>query len=198
MTAADSVYLGDRVGRRHFDHQIAIHESGHCVAGVLLDMSVEGCSIKFIDGHFGATWSNSADLEPSTSVQSICSQLKPLMAGALHSELEEAHAHVCMWLAGTIAEDTCGGELLPNTGHDLDAARAVAGLIVREIADIDAYVTFARQQTRELLSAYAGSVIGIADALLEFRTINRAQIAEIMEQTSAPNNHSHPDKESSS
>ena len=169
----------DRKVGRHFGYRTSVHEAGHCVAGVLLDMSIEGCSIEFIDGHHGRTWSNGADLEPETSAESICSALKPLMAGALHSELEEAHAHVCMWLAGAVAEEVFCGELLPGTGHDLQAARSVAALICREVADVDAYITFARAQTRKLLSVHAG-VVGIADALLEFRTLNRFQIEEII------------------
>ena len=76
MTVDPVVPLCGKVGRP-FAHRVAWHEAGHCVCGVLLEMSVEGCSIEFIDGHFGATWSNSADLEPATSVENICSALKP-------------------------------------------------------------------------------------------------------------------------
>jgi hypothetical protein len=170
-----------KVGRP-FEHRVAAHEAGHVVACYML-LSVEGSTINFINGHHGYTWSNVADLEPNTeTVQSICSQLALLMPGALHSELEEAHAHVCAWLAGVTAEELFCGELLPGTTHDLNSARAVATLIVREIADSDAYIDLARAETRALLLDHAAAVLAIAAALIRHRTINRSQIAEIMKQ----------------
>jgi hypothetical protein len=177
MTAADSV-SDDRVGRSPFDRQLGIHEASHVVCSYML-LSVEGSTIEFVDGHHGRTWANETDIEAGTeTVQSICSQLAPLMPGALDSQLEEAHAHVCAWLAGIEGEALfCDGEQLPNTGHDLDAARAVAGLITREV---DAYITFAKAETRALLSTHAASVLGIADALIRRRTINGDMIDRII------------------
>jgi hypothetical protein len=171
----------DRKVGRHFDYRTSVHEAGHCVAGVLLDMSIEGCSIEFIDGHHGRTWSNGADLEPAASVESICSGLKPLMAGALVDELYQAHCHCIEYLAGVTAEELfCGGELLPNTGHDLQSARAVAGLITREVTDVDAYIEFARTETRALLTAHATKVLAVAAALVERGTLNRSEIYRLI------------------
>jgi hypothetical protein len=69
---------------------------------------------------------------PSESVESICAALKPLMPGALDTELEQAHSHVVGWLAGVVAEELfCSGPPLARTGHDIQAARAIAALIVR-------------------------------------------------------------------
>jgi ATP-dependent Zn protease len=115
------------------------------------------------------------------SVESLCSHLAPLMPGALDTELEQAHCHCIEFLAGVTAEELfCGGEMLPNTGHDLDAARAVAALICREVADVDAYITLAKAQTRKLLTDHASTVVAIADALIRHRTIDRSQIDTIM------------------
>jgi hypothetical protein len=93
------------------------------------------------------------------------------MSGALTSEIQEAHFHVCQWLAGIEAERLFCNELLPNTAHDILAARAVAGLIVRDVSDVDAYIDFARSETRALLCNHAASVLAIAAALVERRTI---------------------------
>jgi hypothetical protein len=182
MTAADPVFLGDGAGCRPFDHQIAIHEAGHTVASYML-LSVAGSTIEYVGGHFGRTWANDIDIEAGAeTVESICSQLAPLMAGALADELEQAHCHCIEYLAGTIAEELFCGELLPNTQHDLDAARAVAGLIVREIADIDSYIDLARTETRALLSTHTASVLAIAHALVEHRTIGGDMIERIIRE----------------
>jgi hypothetical protein len=182
MTAADHVFLGDRVGRRPFDYRIAIHESGHVVAGYTL-LSVAGATIEFVDGHYGRVWSDDAALEADTeSVESICSQLKPLMPGALDSELEEAHSHVVGWLAGIEAERLFCDELLPNTAHDIQAARAVAALIVREVSDIDGYIDRARTETRARLVDQTAAVLAVADALVEHRTINGDMIDRIIRE----------------
>jgi hypothetical protein len=172
-----TVDLVVKVGRP-FDRQLGIHEASHVVCSYML-LSVEGSTIEFVDGHHGRTWANEIDIEAGTeTVQSICSQLAPLMAGALDSQLEETHAHVCAWLAGIEGEALfCDGELLPNTQHDLDAARSVAGLITREV---DAYITFAKAQTRALLLNHGAAVLGVANALIRHRTINRSQIDTIM------------------
>jgi hypothetical protein len=163
------------------DFQIAIHEAGHVIAGHML-LTVGGATIEFVDGYFGRTWSDAVDLEPGTdSVESLCAKLKPLMPGVIDTELEQAHSHVIEWLAGVEAETIFCDELLPNTEHDLRAARAVAELIVRD-SDVDSYISFARTETRALLTKFAGAVIAIASALVEHRTINRFEIESIIKE----------------
>jgi hypothetical protein len=102
------------------------------------------------------------------------------MPGALDSELEQAHSHVVASLAGIEAERLFCDELLAHTGHDLQAARAVAALIVREVSDVDSYINRARIETRALLTAHAASVLAIADALVERRTLSRSQIYRVI------------------
>src|ERR1019366_10560460 len=129
---------------RGSDFQIAIHEAGHVIAGFVL-LTVGGATIEYVDGYFGRTWSDAVDLEPGgASVENLCAALKPLMPGAIDVEMEQAHCLVVAWLAGVAAEELFCNELLPNTEHDLAAARAVAALIVRDVSDVDSYISFAR------------------------------------------------------
>ena len=168
---------------RGSDFQIAIHEAGHVIAGHML-LTVGGATIEYVDGYFGRTWSDTLDLEPGgASVESLCAALKPLMPGAIDVEREQAHCHIIEWLAGVEAEKLfCDASLLPNTEHDLRAARAVAELIVRDVSDVDSYIEFGRGETRALLTKFAGAVIAIASALVEHRTINRFQIESIIKE----------------
>jgi hypothetical protein len=178
MTVDPVVPLCGKVGRP-FAHRVAIHEAGHVIAGYML-LSVIGATIEFVGGHHGRVWADEAALDPLVeSIESICAQLAPLMAGALDSEIDEAHGHVIQHLAGIEAERLFYGETLPNTAHDIKAARDVAALIVRE-GSVDAYIEFCRRETRALLLNHAAAVLAIADALIRHRTINRIQIASIM------------------
>jgi ATP-dependent Zn protease len=83
-------------------------------------------------------------------------------------------------LAGIEAERLFCGELLARTAHDIQAARAIAALIVRSVSDIDSYIDLARTETRGLLTVHAAAVLVIADALVEHRTISGEQIAELI------------------
>jgi hypothetical protein len=172
-----------RVGLHSFDHRIAVHEAGHVVAGYTL-LSVAGATIEFVDGHYGRVWSDDAALEPDTeSVESICAQLAPLMVGALHSEIEQAHCHCIEFLAGVVAEELfCSEPPLARTGHDIQAARAIAALITREISDIDSYIDRARSETRALLIDQAAAVLAVANALVMHRTISGDMIDRIIRE----------------
>jgi hypothetical protein len=159
-----------------FDYRVAIHEAGHVIAGYM-QLSVAGSTIEFVDGHHGLTWSKDAALEPSVeSVESICSELAPLMPGALDTELEQAHSHVVGWLDGIEAERLYCDELLPNTGHDLEAAEAIATLVCRSPASVDEYLAFARTEAIALLTDHRAAVLAVAAALVERRTLIGTEI----------------------
>lgn len=160
MAADHPVYLGGRVfGRRHFDYQVALHESGHIVTARMLGMPVAGSTIEFDSGHHGCTWNNENGLEPSAdTVETICAALTPLMPvvgndrSDIAVELLRAHHHVLELLAGVEAERLFIGTMLPGTAHDLDEATAIAGLICRSPASVDEYLAFARTEAIALLT----------------------------------------------
>src|ERR1035437_6026940 len=137
---------------RQFDRNVAIHESGHVVASRLLNLPVAGVTIEITaSGHYGETWS-AADRDADADVDTLqlVDQLSTLMPapgedrGGVAVELERASSQVISLLAGVEAEKLFTAEPLPNTGHDLEEAKAIAGLIVRSPRSIDAYIEFAR------------------------------------------------------
>jgi cell division protease FtsH len=185
MTATDPVGAG--VGRRHFDAMVGIHEAGHVVIGRILGMPVAGSTIDRVGDHIGCTWSDEGGLQPCTdTVESLCTALKPLMSGigddrsGIAVDLQRAHYHVLELLAGVEAERLFGGAMLPNTEHDLEEATAIAGLICRSPASVDAYLAFARVEATALLTDHSAVVLAVADALIWHRTLSGEQIDDIL------------------
>jgi hypothetical protein len=189
QTAASAGGVSREAGitRRTFERRISIHEAGHVALAKITGQPLVGSSIEFANGHYGCTWGNASDLLPNTeTVESICGQLMPLMAGfgddlsSIAVELQRAHHHVLALLAGIEAERLFNGTTLPNTEHDLTEATAIARLICRSPASVDAYLEFARVEVVALLSDHRAVVLAVADALVKHRTINGEQIDGII------------------
>jgi hypothetical protein len=92
---------------------------------------------------------------------------------AIATDLMRCHDLVLVSLAGIEAELLVGGSALPNTEHDLTEARAIASLLCRSPASINAFIEFPRCEVRELLSADAGILIAVRRCTLTGDEIDR-------------------------
>ena len=166
---------------------VGIHEAGHVVIGRALGMPVAGSTINRVGDHIGCTWSDEGGLQPYTdTVESLCNALAPLMPGigddrsGIAVELQRAHNHVLELLAGVEAERLFVGAMLPGTAHDLEEATAIAQLICRSPASVDAYLAFARAEVAALLTDHRVVVLAVAAALVRRRTLSGTEIDSII------------------
>jgi hypothetical protein len=171
------------------DQRIATHEAGHCVAACLLGMPPAGATIDEVGAYRGLTWfDDDADprADPPAGTVAIVAELQPLMPklgrnrDAVAADLMRCADHVIVSVAGIEAERLIIGTTLPNTGHDIEEARAIAVLIVRSPASVDGYLKFARAEARALLADHADAVQAIAGALVERRTLTADLIDNII------------------
>jgi hypothetical protein len=166
---------------------VGIHEAGHVVIGRALGMPVAGSTINRVGDHIGCTWPDEGSLPPCTdTAESLCTALKPLMIGIGDSradiavELLRAHHHVIELLAGVEAERLFSVTMLPGTAHDLEEATAIARLICRSPASVDAYLAFARAEVAALLTDHRVVVLAVAAALVRRRTLSGTEIDSII------------------
>jgi hypothetical protein len=168
-----------------FLRSVAYHEAGHTTVSRVLGLPVAGATINYIHGHHGLTRATDTDAGTET-VADLCAALVPLMPPLFDDradiavELLRAHGQVVSLLAGPICEQLFIGEVLPNTGHDLEEAKSIAALICRSPRSVDAFIEFARCEARGLLADHADVVQRVAAALLERRTILAAEIDAII------------------
>jgi ATP-dependent Zn protease len=95
------------------------------------------------------------------------------------SELLRAHHHILELLGGVEAEKLFTAEPLSGTSHDLEEASAIASLICRSPAAVNAYLDFCHVEVATLLTQHRASVLAIAAALIERRTLNGTEIDSI-------------------
>jgi hypothetical protein len=170
-----------------FDRQISVHEAGHTVASRLLNLPLAGSTIELINGHHGSTWASDAALQPGAeSVADLVGQLSTLMPcigedrDGIAVELQRSGDQVIALLAGVEAEKLFTTEPLPGTGHDLEEARAIAGLICRSPRSVDAYIGFCRCEATALLLDHRDVVIAVADELIKYRTLDGSEIDDVI------------------
>ena len=175
-------------GRRsQFYRNIAIHEAGHAVVSRLLGLPVAGCTINYINGRHGLVWSDAADdLQPgAATVYDLVGALTPLMSSTgprddIAVELQRAGDQVISLLAGVEAEKLFTTAPLPGTGHDLEEAKAIAGLVCRSPRSVGAFLAYARSEAIALIADHRDVALEVVDALLERSTLTGAEIDRIL------------------
>ena len=180
------------LGRRspETDRRIAIHEAGHVVAGRALGQLVGGVTIEPGENYSGATWGPDSDPSrfcTSEEIIQTCVTLASLMPvfGELRDdvaiELVQTHARVVELLAGTEAERQLFTDEPPLAApHDVAEARAHAALICCSNAAVGAFLAYAKVEASELIRLHRHLVEAVADALVERRTLDGAEIDAII------------------
>jgi hypothetical protein len=169
------------------DFRIALHEGGHICVGKLFGFPVEFATIVADPIHgYGGLVSGNADrsslLLPDRVVD-LCTQIKPLMPqiGEPRTDIAEfvAHAHhrTVELLSGSESERLFHTSDPPlQAAHDLDEARAFAGIICSSPASINAFIDFARAEARAILEDHRHIVFALARALVDYRTLDGSDL----------------------
>ena len=206
MAAAGALRDGDAsdggrglhvLGRRspETDRRIAIHEAGHVVAGRALGQLVGGVTIEPGPGYSGATWGPDSDPSRFCSSEEIietCVTLATLMPAFgeprddLAVDLIHTHARVVELLAGTEAERQLFTDAPPlEAPHDVAEAGAHAALICCSHVAGRAFLAYAKIEASELIRLHRHRVQAVADALVERRTLDGAEIDAVIADASA-------------
>ena len=187
----DAVTGASRIGHR-FLRNIAYHESGHATCYRLTGMPVARVTIErvTIDGFTceGFCWRT---LEPvgGPSFEDLCGTLHEMKLplfddrAEIAGELLTLHYRTVATLSGPIAEALfTTGPMLPNV--DADNARALAEVIVRSPAAVDAYLAYAAAEGRALLLNHRDIVVALAQALMRRRTLTGTEVDQIASSAS--------------
>jgi hypothetical protein len=162
------------------------HEASHCVVALALGLPVRGAEVTDYDG---TIWFDDRHREPPTDADLVdrvaSAPMPPLFESweGVAVDVVTAHAH-CVTSCAALE-----GELLfadparaaGNSLRDVDQAKILAAAFVaRSPSSVDSYIQFARAEARGILTAHADTVIALADALIARRSLDRAEIDQII------------------
>jgi hypothetical protein len=154
-------------------------------------MPPAGATIDSVGGYAGLTWftdSVTAGADAPVDTVQLVDTLQSLMPrlgesrDAVAVDLMRCADLVIISLAGIEAEHLVIGDVMAGTAHDLEEATAIAGLLCRSPASVDAYLAFARTEAAALLAAHTAAAITIAYALVARRTLTVADIDNIIQR----------------
>jgi hypothetical protein len=178
------------------DWRTSLHEGGHCVVGRVTGQDVAGCTIVPGDGFGGLTWGPLFDRSMLSNddkeVPDLCEAIAGLMPGPGEPRVNAAevyafvHARVIDLCAGTAAETLLHPDYPPWVAHsDIRQARSLASIICTSENAIDAYLKFASEEAKALITTHRAAVLAIAEALMIHRTLDSTQIDNIIAQAMA-------------
>jgi hypothetical protein len=178
------------------DWRVSLHEGGHVIVGRALGSQVGGVTIVEGPDYGGLTWGptgNASHLSSAVDDQpDLCEKVANLMPGPGESRANAAdifaHVHVRIvdLMAGTAAEALLHPSCPPWVAHsDIRQARQLASIICTSEAAIDAYLNFAAEEAKAIVLQHRSAILAIADALMIERTLDAAQIDNIIAATTA-------------
>jgi hypothetical protein len=176
------------------DVRIAVHEAGHAVAARLLGRQVGGVTVNPGSGYEGLCWGvghQEAFTEGRGDASDVREVLAPLMPapGEDRSSVSDVFGNVydhCIELiAGRAAEHILldGEPAFPV--DDLRQARELARLICSSDEAVETFIAHCAVAARDLLMPYGDVVMALSTVLRIRRTINGAEIDELISDVQA-------------
>ncbi|MGO9682364.1 MAG: hypothetical protein ACLPTZ_07205, partial [Beijerinckiaceae bacterium] len=169
------------------DRRVALHEAGHVLVGRALGGEIGGATITSTEFFAGRVWGPNGNPSHLGSGFDVCTEARPYLPrlGESRSDAAELFTHAigrCIELAaGTASEKLFFPDDEPLTAtDDQRQSSAFAGLVCCTPAAVGAFLAYAASEAAALLNEHRGVVIQVADALLERRTLNGAEIDQII------------------
>jgi hypothetical protein len=172
------------------DRRVAIHEAGHVLVGRALGSPIAGCTIVPGDNYSGLTWGpdgGPSKFSDAAETSSLFARITPLMPSIGEARVDvaemitHAHARVIELVAGTEAERLLYAEAPPlEAACDRYEAEGFAILICYSSAGVDEFLAYARREAVALIEEHRGVLSMLADALIERRKLNGAEIDQII------------------
>ena len=147
--------------------ETAVHEAGHAVAAILLDVPFERVSIVASDDHEG--------------VVHLHASAVPLGEYDLDFSRERAEARIMVSLAGRAAASAAGFDAPSGCEHDDETAWTLAEWLSHDEAEAEALIAYLAIRTRNLLDAPAAwtMVQAVAEVLDDALDLDAVAVREV-------------------
>ncbi|MGY4365260.1 hypothetical protein ACVW1A_001325 [Bradyrhizobium sp. LB1.3] len=178
------------------DQRIAVHEAGHAICARLLGHAVGGVTVSpdSVRGSEGMCW-GIGHAEAFAAVRGDASDVRkalaPMMpeAGEDRASFADVYAsvygHCTELLAGGAAESLFSQHGAAGVSDDLRQARELALLICKSEEAVETFIAHCDVAARDLLMPYGDVVIVLSTVLRIKRTLDGAEIDEIISDVQA-------------
>jgi hypothetical protein len=183
------------LGRSYEDDvRIAIHEAGHAVCARLLGNPVGGVTVQPTARYDGICWGpehEEAFAEgrgDASDVGAVLADVMPKVGEQIDSVSDvfaSVYAHCIELMAGGCAETMLLGEHGAGAADDLRQARELALLFCRSEAAAESFIAHCKVAARDMLTPYGDVVIALSVVLRIKRTLDGAEIDEIISDVQA-------------
>jgi hypothetical protein len=173
---------------RDAQRAIAIHEAGHAVAAIRLDIPISTVTIVAAEDYQGIT------IHTLDYLKTVIRALDGYGPNDEDDEAEPQHPvgvatdAVMVLLAGRLAEERILGRVGPDAiyAHDEAAVVEIVSRVCMDADEIDAFITFVTARTGRHLRVWRKQIEAVADALLAHGTLNEKGVLRAMSPPRKP------------
>lgn len=164
------------------DWRIALHESGHVVAGLVLGDSIAGSTIVPDAESAGRTWGPQGVRAAAVWNADRLSEPGVSRNGDVRGVFSIVQAGVIAMMGGCAAEMLFLGDPPKYIFSDVPSANYIAGFVCRTKASVAAFVEHGYQESLALVEQHKDVVQAIAQALIDHpkRTLDSAEIDAVI------------------